>query len=379
MMKHRIYTLSLLFLFAVCFVHAKKVDFGKWEKGYSPKEIGTLLSIRYVNSPFTDFGLKLPATHITYPEVCTWFGALKFAKVTNNKLLLKNLELRFQPLLGEHKKLVPKPMHVDATVYGVIPLELYMLTGKKSYLDLGISYADAQWEIPENAGNNYNKYKELLSVGLSWQTRFWIDDMFMISAIQVQAYRATGNRKYIERAAKEMVAYLDKIQQPNGLFFHAETSPFFWGRGNGWMAAGMAELLSDLPETNTDKPRILKAYVIMMQTLKIHQNKDGLWNQLIDEPKSWSETSSTAMFTYAMVTGVKKGWLDATEFVPVVRKAWIGLVGFITFRGDVAEVCEGTNKENNKEFYQNRRRITGDLHGQAPVLWTVAAFLSEKE
>jgi len=52
------------------------------------------------------------------------------------------------------------------------------------------------------------------------------------------------------------------------------------------------------------------------------------------------------------------------------------LVGYITFRGDVAEVCEGTNKENNKDYYQKRRRITGDLHGQAPVLWTVAAFLN---
>jgi len=241
---------------------------------------------------------------------------------------------------------------------------------------MGIEYAESQWEMPENVSDNQGKYNELLSAGLSWQTRFWIDDMFMISVIQAQAFRATGQNKYLDRAAHEMVAYLDKIQQPNGLFYHAESSPFFWGRGNGWMAAGMTELLSDLPEDNIDKPRILKEYVKMMQTLKIYQNKDGLWNQLIDEPNSWSETSSTAMFTYAMVKGVKRGWLDASEFVPVIHKAWIGLVGYITFRGDVAEVCEGTNKENNKDYYQKRRRITGDLHGQAPVLWTVAAFLN---
>lgn len=349
----------------------------KWDKIYSPKAIGALLSKRYVASPFTDFGLKLPATHITYPEVCTWFGALKFARVTNDKKLLKSLEDRFLPLLEEQKRLVPRPNHVDATVYGVVPLELYMQTGNKSYLEYGIKYADAQWIMPENPGNNKEKYEKLLQEGLSWQTRFWIDDMFMISAIQAQAYRATGERKYIDRAATEMVAYLDKIQQPNGLYFHAETAPFFWGRGNGWMAAGMTELLSDLPDDNPDKPRILKEYVKMMQTLRQYQNKDGLWNQLIDEPAAWSETSSTAMFAYAMVTGLKKGWLDAEEFVPVVRRAWIGLVGYITFRGDVAEVCEGTNKENSKDFYMKRRRITGDLHGQAPVLWTVAAFMSK--
>lgn len=377
MNKLRFYTLSCFFVIVSTFVQAKKIDFGKWPKGYSPLEVGNLLANHYVQSPFTDFGLKIPATHITYPEVCTWFGALKFAKVTGNKKLLANLEARFLPLLDEQKKLVPKPVHVDATIYGVIPLELYMQTGNKSYLEMGIVYADSQWKMPENARSNNEKYNELLSAGLSWQSRFWIDDMFMISAIQAQAYRATGDRKYIDRAALEMVMYLDKIQQSNGLFYHAETSPFFWGRGNGWMAAGMTELLSDLPNDNSDKPRILKEYVKMMQTLKSFQNKDGLWNQLIDEPNSWSETSSTAMFTYAMVTGLKKGWIDASEFVPIVRKAWIGLVGYITFRGDVAEVCEGTNKENNKDFYQKRRKITGDLHGQAPVLWTVTAFLNK--
>lgn len=377
MMIFRIHILSMMILLTTVFVQAKKENFGKWPGGYSPKEVGALVSARYVASPFTDFGLKLPATHITYPEVCTWFGALKFARVTNNKALLKSLENRLLPLLNEQKRLVPRPNHVDATVYGVVPLELYMQTGNKSYLEYGVKYADAQWTMPENPGNNKDKYEMLLNQGLSWQTRFWIDDMFMISAIQAQAFRATGDRKYIDRAAHEMVAYLDKIQQPNGLYFHAETAPFFWGRGNGWMAAGMTKLLSDLPDDNPDKPRILKEYVKMMQTLKQYKNKDGLWNQLIDEPAAWSETSSTAMFTYAMVTGVKKGWLDADEFVPVVRKAWIGLVGYITLRGDVAEVCEGTNKENNKSFYMSRRRITGDLHGQAPILWTVAAFLSK--
>lgn len=376
MMKFRIHILSLIILLVTVFVHAQKVNFGKWPKGYSPQEVGTLVANRYATMPFTDFGLKLPATHITYPETCTWFGALKFARITNNKVLLKILEDRYQPLSAAQKKLVPKPIHVDATVYGVVPLQLYIQTKKKEYLDLGLQYADAQWAIPQNAGNNVEKYQELLAQGYSWQTRYWIDDMFMISAIQAQAYRASGDRKYINRAAHEMVSYLDKIQQPNGLFFHAETSPFFWGRGNGWMASGMTELLSDLPDDNADKSRIKKEYVRMMQTLKKLQNKDGLWNQLVDDSTSWSETSSTGMFTYAMVVGVKKGWLNADEFVPVVRKAWIGLVGYITKRGDVAEVCEGTNKENNKEFYQQRRRITGDLHGQAPILWTAAAFLN---
>ena len=62
--------------------------------------------------------------------------------------------------------------------------------------------------------------------------------MYMLTILQLQAYRATGDKKYLDRDANEMVAYLDKLQQPNGLFYHAPDVPFFWGRGDGWVAAG---------------------------------------------------------------------------------------------------------------------------------------------
>lgn len=62
----------------------------------------------------------------------------------------------------------------------------------------------------------------------------------MITIVQTHAYKVTKDRKYIDRAAKEMVMYLDELQRPNGLFYHAPDVPFYWGRGNGWMAAGMS-------------------------------------------------------------------------------------------------------------------------------------------
>lgn len=83
----------------------------------------------------------------------------------------------------------------------------------------------------------------------------------MITTIQAQAYRVTNDRKYIDRAAREMVLYLDSIQQTSGLFYHAPTAPFCWGRGNGWMAVGMSELLRMLPQDNPDRAEIMKGYL----------------------------------------------------------------------------------------------------------------------
>ena len=198
--------------------------------------------------------------------------------------------------------------------------------------------------------------------------------MYMITSIQSQAYLASGDEKYINRAAHEMIAYLDEIQQPNGLFHHEKTAPFFWGRGNGWMAAGMTDLLSHLPESNPNRLRILQEYRKMMATLKSYQNAEGLWNQLIDEPEAWTETSGSAMFTYAMVTGVKKGWLDAGEYAPVARRAWLGLITYLNDDGALRNVCIGTNIGTTKQYYLDRARPVGDLHGQAALLWCAVAL-----
>jgi rhamnogalacturonyl hydrolase YesR len=81
------------------------------------------------------------------------------------------------------------------------------------------------------------------------------------------------------------------------------------------------------------------------------------------------------MFAYAMITGVKKGWLDKKKYGPVARKAWLALVSYINENADLQEVCEGTNKKNSRDYYLERKRITGDLHGQAPVLWCAYALL----
>jgi unsaturated rhamnogalacturonyl hydrolase len=119
----------------------------------------------------------------------------------------------------------------------------------------------------------------------------------------------------------------------------------------------------------------LKAYRTMMKALLRFQDERGMWHQLIDHPDAWPETSSTAMFTFAMVTGVKHGWLDSKTYAPAARKAWLGLLAYLEPDGDLREVCEGTGKENDVQYYLDRRRIAGDLHGQAPLLWCASAFL----
>jgi rhamnogalacturonyl hydrolase YesR len=359
------------------FAQSLKADvFQAWPIGVSPKEIGNRIAARFVATPHTNFNRPGPPKVITYAETCAWYGALTFAGVTRNKALTKQLAGRFEPLLGRRDTLIPVPDHVDYTVFGTVPLELYLQTKDQRYLKIGKTFADKQWGPPEGKRVTAESHR-FYNKGLSWQTRLWIDDMFMISAVQSQAYRVTGNSVYIDKAANEMVFYLDSLQQPNGLFYHAPDVPYFWGRGNGWMAAGMSELLRSLTKDNPNRARIMEGYKKMMATLLQYQAEDGMWRQLVDDPASWKETSCTGMFTFAFITGVKEGWLHPSIYAPAARKAWLSLIKYINADGDITDVCEGTNKKNDRQYYLDRKRITGDLHGQAPLLWCATAFLSK--
>lgn len=344
---------------------------------YAPEKVGAKVCARFIEVPHPNFDERTdPPQEITYPETCAWLGAIRFARTTKDKKALEALEERLYPLFGDEMRLLPVPNHVDHNVFGSVPLQLYMHTGNNAFRSLGLWYADTQWQKPASKKEN-PEHTRLLNEGLSWQTRYWIDDMFMVTTIQSQAYLATKDARYIDRTARQMVSYLGKIQRPNGLFHHSPEAPFFWGRGNGWMAAGMTELLSVLPRENEHYDIIMQSYLKMMNTLAEYQKDDGLWAQLVDDPTVWSETSGSAMFAYAIIKGVRKGWLPKDKFEPIVNKAWKALVDRINDRGDIADVCEGTNRSNDRDFYLGRRRLLGNMHGQAPILWCATAFLEK--
>ena len=300
---------------------------------------------------------------IFYGEVGTWYGALTFAELTHDTDLRDKLVKKFDPLFpgGAEDALIPKRDHVDDSIFGIVPLEIAIQIKDKKYLDYGLSFADRQWVDPQPDG-------------LSHETRYWIDDMYMLTILQLEAYRATGDKKYLDRDANEMVAYLDKLQQPNGLFYHAPDVPFFWGRGDGWVAAGMAEMLRDLPADHPQRARIMKGYKLMMAALLKYQGADGMWRNSSTTMKRGKNLEHRHVYFRADYRRQKRLARRPT-YGPAARKAWIADTGFIDQNNDVTNICAGTNKFNSLDYYLQRPRRTGDFHGQEPIMWAASELL----
>lgn len=350
----------------------------------TPQETGRRLGFRYVSEDHQYKTLN-NNKYIDYPETFLWIGTARFAAAAHEEMLLKNVVDRWNFLLtdpGEKTRLSLKD-HVDRNMFGALAFEMYQITGNTKYRDMGVEYADAQWELPDDANDDQKFWHNL---GLSWQTRIWIDDMYMIPVLQTAAYKATGDRKYIDRCATQMAHYIEVLQEPNGLYYHGSDAPFFWGRGNGWMAAGMTEFLKVCPADHPKRAVVLEAYKKMMATLLSYQissndaSKNGLWYNLVDRPESDSfrETSGSAMFIYAFINGVKYGWLDADTYGPAAVKGWKGLIACTNHRNMLRYAVKGTNKSSTIDVYKNSGNIQlGNWHGHLAYMWCCAALVEE--
>ena len=318
-----------------------------WPAGAEPEKVGRKIVAQLLSTDPEGYqakgfdGYKYGnGEYVCYSVASLWVNALEFASILDDKALKGDLYDMFRPFLpgGAKADKVTKARHVDFNVFGAVPLEVAILFQNRPAGAMGLRYADDQWEPPrEDDLANFPKWlkshylapekqRQCLKDGYSGQTRLWIDDMYMINLLQTQAYRLVRDRVYIDRAAKEMALYLDKLQLENGLFNHAVDVPFRWGRGNGWMAAGMPLLLKYMKPGDAFYDHILAGYRKMMATLLSFQRADGLWGQLVDDPASWSETSGSAMFAYAFLEGSRRGWIDAATYLPAARRAYLALV-----------------------------------------------------
>lgn len=110
-------------------------------------------------------------------------------------------------------------------------------------------------------------------------------------------------------------------------------------------------------------------------------NDSGMWRQVLDLPTSNPESSCTAMFTFALTTGIRYGWLKGAKYNTAARNGWIALGNKTDSNGVLTKVCPGTGQASagtlasQQAFYANIALGSNDQHGQAPLLWAARALM----
>jgi len=210
----------------------------------------------------------------------------------------------------------------------------------------------------------------------------WIDDAYMSIPFLAQMGKTTGDAKYFDDAARQVIGMSARLfNRENGLFDHSwfadmdDDARFYWGRGGGWMMMAMAELLSVLPETHADRAKVLEIFRRGARGAAETQGSLGLWHQLLDRTDSYLETSASAMFTFAIARGVNRGWLPAS-YGPVAQSGWRALEQRIRPDGQIEGICVGTTAAYDAAYYYHRPTDLRAMQGYGPVLMAGAEVLT---
>lgn len=165
---------------------------------------------------------------------------------------------------------------------------------------------------------------------------WWADALYMVMPVMTKMYKLTGDTKYL-RKLYENLLYSDSIMldKETGLYFRdgkyiypkhktANGEKDFWARGDGWVLAGLAKVLQDMPETYVRQPFFVEKYVNLARGVKKLQQPQGHWTRSMADPEQAPgyETSGTAFFCYGLLWGVNHGYLSKKEFGTTIDKAW---------------------------------------------------------
>ena len=211
----------------------------------------------------------------------------------------------------------------------------------------------------------------------------WLDDMFMGVPAIAQMGKMTGDTKYYDEAAKQVLSFAAKMfNKPLGIYMHGwvegmtEHPEFHWARANGWAFMTEAEILEVLPENHPLRPQILALYRAHAKGLASYQSGSGFWHQLLDHEDSYLETSATAIYAFAYARGVNRGWLDAKAYAPMTLLAWNAVSTKVNAKGQVEGTCVGTGMAFDPAFYYHRPTSMFAAHGYGPTLLAGAEVFS---
>ncbi|HEY4081650.1 MAG TPA: glycoside hydrolase family 88 protein [Burkholderiaceae bacterium] len=236
-----------------------------------------------------------------------------------------------------------RPYHADDHVVGQTYAELYQMLRDPKMIGPMRAQFDGILAAPKDGTLDF----QTPNATDRWS---WCDALFMGPPAWARLARLTGDPRYLEFAIEGWWLTSDYLyDKEEHLYFRdsryfkqreANGKKVFWGRGNGWVLAGLARMLQYIPEQHPARARFLQQYRDMAQRVLGLQQADGLWRTSLLDPASYplQETSGTGLYTYALAWGINQGILDRPTFGPAVNRAWRALNASVEADGKLVHV-----------------------------------------
>ena len=199
------------------------------------------------------------------------------------------------------------------------------------------TYADLYNILPDD--KRIRRAREVMEYEMSTPKHdywWWADGLYMVMPVMTKLHKITGNKQYLDKLY-EYITYSDSIMfdPEENLYYRdgkyvypkhksANGKKDFWARGDGWVLAGLAKVLKDLPAEYEHRKFFEDRYRNMADAVVKSQRPEGYWSRsmLDEEHAPGYETSGTAFFTYGLLWGINNGYLNDPKYLDAAQKGW---------------------------------------------------------
>ena len=277
---------------------------------------------------------KVPHHPLDWTKAALYVGMVQWADMADD-----NSYWEWMKKIGEDNKwmLHARPYHADDHAVG------------QMYVALSRKYNDKKMYGPTQKHFDFLLLHPA-KTSLNWPSPYhhdrwsWCDALFMAPPVLAQLYKETGDKKYLDFMMSEFKATTDFLfDKKENLYYRDQSymgkldngTKIFWGRGNGWVFAGLVNIMNELDPKSKEYKYFLNIYKKMAARLIQLQTPEGHWAMSLLGQKFYPtpETSGTGFYTYGLAWGINKGILDKAKYEPAVKKAWNSLVSHITPEG----------------------------------------------
>jgi rhamnogalacturonyl hydrolase YesR len=290
----------------------------------------------------------------TWTNGAFYTGVFAAYQTTKNNALLDTLTAMGN---RQHWQPAKRYDHADDIAISQTYIDLYRLSGDRKMLQGTIDTVDRLQTTPG---------MQVRNKGITW---WWCDALFMAPPTLAKLARTLNNPSYLTLNDSLFRQCYDLLYDKEEKLFardatylidargngkrEANGKKIFWARGNGWVVAGLARLLSELPQNHPTRPFYISLFKDIMNRLLELQQPDGLWRTSLLDPSQYpgGEGSGSAFNCYALAWGINNKILDANTFGPATKKAWIGLNNILHPDGKLGWVQPiGADPRKNFDF-----------------------------
>lgn len=287
-------------------------------------------AVRRVMTAAADWQLAHPSAHPPYDWTVAAFytGMMAFSELAESPKYYDAMKA-----MGERNQWRPGLRPGLADDYAVISTyaRIFQREKDKRMLAPALALFDFLVALPFNEPLRWEN-------GIEMREWAWCDALFMAPPALAAVTTATGDRKYLDLANRLWWKTTDYLYDPSEQLYFRDSRFFdrrepngkkvFWSRGNGWVFAGLARVLEELPADHPDRARYVKLFREMAEKIAAVQGEDGYWRASLLDPDSRPnpETSGTGFFVYGLAWGINHGLLDRARYERAVTRGWPALV-----------------------------------------------------